>query len=148
MLAYLYVQAKLVMIVNRRGVAMLPDTLIPEQIVRQNGESVTFPIACPTEATVAITLNITRIIERESLELSILGSADGKDWDGPPLLKFTPKFYCGAYRLRLDLGDHASVRHLKLKWTVNRWGHPQSAPLFGLSVCSRPEAPIAQPAWA
>ena len=127
---------------------MLPDILLPEQIVCQDGESPSFPLEGAEDSAVGITLLITRTTERESLELSILGSPDGTNWGPKPLLHFTPKFYCGTYRQRLDLAGLSSVRNLKLKWTLNRWGHGASVPLFGLCVRACCTVPAAQSAGA
>ena len=42
-----------------------------------------------------MTLAITKIIEQESLDLSIFGSADGATWGAKPIAAFPQKFYCG-----------------------------------------------------
>ena len=79
-----------------------------------------------------LTLGITRIIEQESLDVSIWGSADGADWGVKPVASFPQKFYCGTYQLLVDLARHPEVKHLRAKWGVNRWGKGDPKPLFTL----------------
>jgi len=81
-----------------------------------------------------LTLGITRIIEQESIDVSIWGSADGSDWGTKPLSAFSQKFYCGTYQILLDLSDHPDVRYLRAKWQVNRWGKGDPKPLFSVYV--------------
>jgi len=121
---------------------MLPNFLLPEQVVRQDGESAPFALDTPRESGLTITLGITRIIEQESLDLSIWGSADGQTWGDKPLLKFPQKFYCGTYTLLLDLSERPDVRHIKVAWKLNRWGRGEPTPLFGLYVFAQ-ASPIA-----
>jgi hypothetical protein len=40
-----------------------------------------------------LTLAITNIIEQESLDVGIYGSADGATWDAKPIVAFPQKFY-------------------------------------------------------
>ena len=84
-----------------------------------------------TGRVVLLTLGITRIIEQQSLDISIWGSPDGKEWGAKPLVAFPQKFYCGTYQLLLDLGAHPETRYLRAKWTVARWGKGDPKPLFG-----------------
>ena len=78
-----------------------------------------------------ITLGITRIIEQESLDVSVWGSADGTEWGAKPLLAFPQKFYCGTYQAVLDLTRLPDVKVLRAQWKVNRWGRGEPKPLFG-----------------
>jgi hypothetical protein len=80
--------------------------------------------------TLVLTLGITRIIEQESIDLSIWGSADGTDWGTKPLATFPQKFYCGTYQIIADLSGHPDVAFLRVKWAVNRWGKGDPKPLF------------------
>jgi len=121
---------------------MLPNFLLPEQVVRQDGESAPFALGMPREAGLTITLGVTRIIEQESLDLSIWGSADGQSWGDKPLLKFPQKFYCGTYTLLLDLSERTDVRHIKVAWKLNRWGRGEPTPLFGMYVFAQ-ASPVA-----
>jgi hypothetical protein len=109
---------------------MLPEFLLPETTVREAGTGPNVALGTEEGGTLVLTLGITRIIEQESLDLSIWGSADGSDWGTKPLVTFPQKFYTGTYQVLLDLSDHAGVQHLRVKWQVNRWGKGDPKPLF------------------
>jgi hypothetical protein len=110
---------------------MLPQFLLPETLVREAGQSPDVDLGEPQGGTLILTLGITRIIEQESIDVSIWGSADGADWGSKPLVAFPQKFYCGTYQLLLDLEDRP-VRFVRAKWQVNRWGKGDPKPLFSV----------------
>jgi len=112
---------------------MPPQFLLTETTVREAGQSP--EITLENQGGIMIlTLGITRIIEQESIDVSIWGSADGSDWGTKPLSAFSQKFYCGTYQILLDLSDHPDVRYLRAKWQVNRWGKGDPKPLFSVYV--------------
>lgn len=113
---------------------MMPDFLVPETVVRTPGTGPVLDLGESRPALVLVTLGITRIVEQESLDVSILGSADGENWGTKPLLAFPQKFYCGIYQMYLDLSGKQEIRYLKAKWAMNRWGRGSSEPLFGIYV--------------
>ena len=115
---------------------MLPQFLLPETLVREAGQSPDADFGEVQSGTLILTLGITRIIEQESLDISIWGSLDGTDWGAKPLLAFPQKFYCGTYQLVLDLSERPA-RYLRVKWTCNRWGKGDSKPLFGIYLFSQ-----------
>lgn len=110
---------------------MLPQFLLPETTVREAGQSPDIDLGETQAGTLILTLGITRIIEQESIDLSIWGSTDGADWGIKPLMAFPQKFYCGTYQLLLDL-EGRPVKFLRAKWQVSRWGKGDPKPLFGL----------------
>ena len=110
---------------------MLPQFLLPETLVREAGQSTDVDLGETQNGTLVLTLGLTRIIEQESIDVSIWGSADGTDWGAKPLVSFPQKFYCGTYQILLDLSDRP-VRFLRAKWAVNRWGKGDPKPLFGV----------------
>ena len=63
---------------------MLPNFLLPDQVVRQNGSGPAIDLGDQAGGVVAITLGVNRIIEQESLDLAICGSADGQTWSDKP----------------------------------------------------------------
>jgi len=109
---------------------MLPQFLLPETTVRELGTGREINLGDQQSETLILTLGITRIIEQESIDISIWGSSDGSDWGTKPLASFPQKFYTGTYQILLDLSLHPDVRQLRVKWGVNRWGKGNSKPLF------------------
>ena len=107
---------------------MLPNFVIPETVVREAGTSPELSVDSTEGGLLLLTLGITRIIEQQSLDLSIWGSADNADWGAKPLISFPQKFYCGTYQLLLDLSHHPDVKYLRAKWQ----GRGDPKPLFGI----------------
>jgi len=113
---------------------MLPAFLIPDAEYRQDGESEPVELGESAGKLLKLTLVITRIVEQESLDVEVWGSADGQHWGNAPLLTFPQKFYCGTYSMLLDLSRHPDVRVLKARWKMNRWGRGVPKPLFGFAL--------------
>ena len=113
---------------------MLPGFLLPETTVREAGNSSELDLGESKGRLVLLTLGITRIIEQESLDVSIWGSADGNEWGTKPLIAFPQKFYCGTYQILLDLTPHTNVRFVRVKWSAQRWGKGDTRPMFGFYV--------------
>ena len=113
---------------------MLPGFILPETTIREAGSGQAVELGELSSPLILLTLGITRIIEQESIDLTIWGSADGQDWGAKPIIAFPQKFYCGTYQLLLDLSRHPDVKHLKAKWQVQRWGRGEPKPLFGIYV--------------
>ena len=109
---------------------MLPQFLLPETTVREAGTGPELNLGDHQGDTMILTLGITRIIEQESIDISICGSADGSEWGTKPLVSFPQKFYCGTYQILLDLSERPDVKFLRAKWGVNRWGKGDPKPLF------------------
>jgi hypothetical protein len=109
---------------------MLPEFLLPETTVREAGTGPDICLGTEQGGTLVLTLGITRIIEQESIDISIWGSADGTDWGTKPVVSFPQKFYCGTYQILLDLTDHPDIKYLRAKWQLNRWGKGEPKPLF------------------
>ena len=110
---------------------MLPNFLVPESVVREDGVSPSIELGASQGKLVQLTLGINRIIEQESLDVSIWGSPDGENWGAKPLLSFPQKFYCGTYTILLDLSDQQEMRYLRVQWKMARWGRGEPKPLFG-----------------
>ena len=120
---------------------MLPQFLLPETTVRAAGTGSEIQLGEEPNATLILTLGITRIIEQESIDIAIWGSVDGADWGAKPLASFPQKFYCGTYQILLDLGDRPDVRQLRVSWKVNRWGKGDPKPLFTIYAFAQPMKP-------
>jgi hypothetical protein len=111
---------------------MLPEFLLEETTVREAGTGPAIGIGDQAGEALILTLGITRIIEQESLDVSIWGSADGTEWGARPVATFPQKFYCGTYQVFCDLTGRPEVRYLRAKWAVNRWGKGDPKPRFSL----------------
>jgi len=111
---------------------MLPDFIVPETTVREAGTGPVLELGNSNNRLILLTLGITRIVEQESLDVSIYGSANGTEWGAKPLIAFPQKFYCGTYQVLLDLTEKQEIKYLRAKWSVNRWGRGEPKPLFGI----------------
>ena len=80
------------------------------------------------------TLSITRIIEQESLDVSIYGSSDGTTWEPKSIGAFRQEFYTGETPLLLDLTAHPNVKFVRAHWEMARWGRGTETPLFEFGV--------------
>lgn len=105
-------------------------------VVNAKGDGPAIEIDAAAGRVFLLTLEISKIIEQESLEVGIYGSADGVTWDAKPLLTFPQKFYRGESPLLLDLNAHPDVKFVRAHWEVGRWGRGTETPMFefGLRV--------------
>jgi hypothetical protein len=103
-------------------------------VVSAKGDGPTVDLSGASGRVFLLTLEITKIIEQESLEVSIHGSADGAAWDVKPVAAFPQKFYCGQTPLLLDLTAHPNVKFVRAHWEVARWGRGTETPMFEFGV--------------
>jgi hypothetical protein len=113
---------------------MLPGFILPETTIREAGSGPVIELGKLASPLVLLTLGITRIIEQESIDVSIWGSADGEDWGSKPIIAFPQKFYCGTYQILLDLSRNPDARYVRAKWQAQRWGRGEPKPLFGIYI--------------
>jgi hypothetical protein len=113
---------------------MLRNFLLPESIARADGTGPEIELGSTRGKLLVLTLGITRILEQESLEITVCGSADGERWEPDPLVKFPPKFYCGLYSILLNLGSRNDLKFLRVQWKMSRWSKRESMPMFGFYV--------------
>ena len=115
---------------------MLPDFLVPDQVIRKDGEGAPIALDGDATGTLQITLGITEVIEQESLDVLIYGSSDGAQWTAKPLASFPQKFYTGLSALMLDMSKFPGTNHLRAGWKVNRWGRGDTTPMFRFFVAA------------
>ena len=115
--------------------------LVPEITIEAAGGSAPVAIGAAASKPVLLTLAITGIVEQESLDVSIWGSADGVAWGEKPLTAFPQKFYQGIYQLLLDLSKATDVKFLRAKWAVNRWGVGSPKPRFSFLIKLQEQSP-------
>jgi hypothetical protein len=108
--------------------------LPPATLVETSGEGPSYELGALEGKAVIIVLDVTEIIEQESLHVSVWGSADGKEWGPQALFWFPQKFYPGSAPAALDLKQLPGVKFLRAKWEVNRWGRGDPRPLFKFGV--------------
>jgi hypothetical protein len=80
------------------------------------------------------TLSITKIIEQESLDVSIYGSPDGATWEPKSIAAFRQEFYTGETPLILDLTPYPDVKFVRAHWEMARWGRGTETPMFEFGV--------------
>ncbi len=110
---------------------MIDTVLVAEKtVVNGKGDSPYVDLNSATGRVFLLTLEISRIVEQESLEISIHGSGDGTTWGAKPIVTFPQKFYCGQSPLLLDLTAHPDVKFVRAHWEVARWGRGTETPMF------------------
>ena len=123
--------------------SMMDIYLVSEKTtVSAKGDGAPTDLLGLSSRVILLTLNITNVIEQESLDVSIYGSADGTTWGEKPLLAFPQKFYRGEHPLLLDLSDKPDIKMLRAHWEVARWGRGAETTHFEFEVRAR-EVPAA-----
>jgi hypothetical protein len=117
---------------------MIDTLLVPAKtVVTAKGDGPAVDVSAASTRVFLLTLNITNIIEQESLDVSVQGSADGAAWGGKAIVSFPQKFYRGQHPLLLDLSDHADIKFVRAHWEVGRWGRGAETPMFEFHVTLR-----------
>jgi hypothetical protein len=110
---------------------MIDTFLVADKtVVSAKGDGPTVDLSGAAGRVFLLTLEITKIIEQESLEVSIHGSEDGAAWGAKPVVTFSQKFYCGQSPQLLDLTAHLDVKFVRAHWEVARWGRGVETPMF------------------
>jgi len=110
--------------------AMIDTTLVPKTVVNAKGDGPSVDLSVAAHRVFLVTLQITNIIEQESLDVSVYGSADGVSWSPKPIISFPQKFYRGQQPLLLDLTQNADLKFVRAHWDTNRWGRGTEVPMF------------------
>ena len=114
---------------------MLEAVLVPEKTaVTAKGDGSAVDVSGAGSRVFLVTLSIAKIIEQESLDVSIYGSADGAAWGAKSIAAFPQKFYCEESPLLLDLTAHPDVKFVRAHWEVARWGRGTETPMFEFGV--------------
>lgn len=114
---------------------MLKTALIPEKsIITAKGDGPAVEVSSATNRVFLLTLDISHVIEQESIEVTIFTSIDGEAWSPKPVLSFPQKFYREQTPMLLDLTAHADVKFIRAHWEVNRWGRGTDAVMFEVSL--------------
>ncbi|MFZ0139366.1 MAG: hypothetical protein WAK89_20030 [Candidatus Sulfotelmatobacter sp.] len=110
------------------------DLVAAKTVVNAKGDGPTVDVSGAAGRVFLLTLEITQIIEQESLDLSVYGSADGAAWGAKPVAAFPQKFYRGESPLLLDLTAHPDVKFVRAHWDVARWGRGVETLMFEFGV--------------
>jgi hypothetical protein len=114
---------------------MIDTFLVPTKtVVNAKGDGPVVEVGGAANRVFLLSLNITSIVEQESLDVSIQGSADGTTWGPKPVTNFPQKFYQAQHPLLLDLTGHPGVKFLRAHWEVSRWGRGSETPMFEFNV--------------
>jgi hypothetical protein len=103
-------------------------------VVSAKGDGPAVDVAGAASRIFLVTLAITKIIEQESLDISIFGSPDGATWGAKSIAGFPQKFYCEESPLLLDLTAHADIKFVRAHWECARWGRGTETPMFEFGV--------------
>ena len=110
---------------------MFESFLVPEKTVANaKGDGPSLDISGASSRVFLLTLEIHDIVEQESLDVAIYGSAEGSSWSPKPLTAFPQKFYCGEHPLLLDLAGQTNIKFVRAHWEVSRWGRGSEVPMF------------------
>jgi len=116
----------------------IPAFLVADQTVTKNGEGEAVALA-EGDRLIELTLGILEVIEQQSLDVLIYGSADGAAWTPKPIAAFPQKFYAGTTKILLDLEKFPGTRSLRAQWKVSRWGNwGADPPRFRFFVFAEP----------
>jgi hypothetical protein len=114
---------------------MIDTFLVPEKtLVNAKGDGPAVDVTRAVNRVFLLSLEITKIIEQESLEVSVYGSVDGAAWSAKPIVSFAQKFYCDESPMLLDLKAHPDVKWVRGHWEVARWGRGTETPMFEFSI--------------
>ncbi|MGO9083927.1 MAG: hypothetical protein ACLQBK_01770 [Candidatus Sulfotelmatobacter sp.] len=117
---------------------MTDAVLVPAKTVATaKGDGSAVDVSSAANRVFLVTLAITKIIEQESLDVSVYGSADGAVWGAKSIAALPQKFYCGESPLLLDLTAHPDVKFVRAHWEVARWGRGTETPMFEFGVTMR-----------
>jgi len=109
----------------------------PNTVATAKGDGPAVDVSAADHRVFLVTLAITKIIEQESLDVSIFGSADGATWDVKSTVAFPQQFYAGELPLLLDLTAHPETKFVRAHWEVARWGRGTETPMFEFGVTMR-----------
>ena len=106
----------------------------PATTIDAAGSSEPFDLGPLAGKQLLVILRITEIVEQESLDVAVWGSADTKEWGSQPLFAYPQKFYRGVTPAALDLRVRPDIKFLQARWDVNRWGRGYPRPYFQLEL--------------
>jgi hypothetical protein len=119
---------------NRERSIQRPKFLLSESLQKGDGIGPVMSLDEFCSKLLVVTLDITNVVERTGLTVSIWGSTDQSEWGDKPLITFRQRQYCGVYSVLLNMATHPDIGYLRVQWSMNRWGRTERIPLFGFEV--------------
>lgn len=121
---------------------MFETYLVPDNTVATaKGDGPVIDISSAKNRTFLLMFSITDVVEQESIDLTVWGSRDEKEWGSKPLASYPQQFYRGEYPLLLELTGEPDVKYLRAHWEVNRWGRGSETPMFNFGLKATEVAP-------
>lgn len=115
--------------------AIAESVLVPSgTVATAKGDGPAVDVSASSTGVFLATLTVTKIIEQESLDVSIFTSADGATWGPKSVAAFRQEFYTGETPLLIDLREHSDVKFVRAHWEVARWGRGTETPMFEFGV--------------
>ncbi len=115
--------------------AIAESILVPlGTVVTAKGDGPAVDVSNTSTRVFLATLTISKIIEQESLDVSVFSSADGTTWEPKSIAAFRQEFYTGETPLLVDLREHPNVKYVRAHWEVARWGRGTETPMFEFGV--------------
>jgi hypothetical protein len=119
--------------------AISESVLVPAgTVATTKGDGQAVDVSGATSRVFLAMLSITRIIEQESLDVSIYGSPDGTTWEPKSIAAFRQEFYTGETPVLLDLTAHPNVKFVRAHWEMARWGRGTETTMFEFGVTLKP----------
>lgn len=117
---------------------MKPIVLFPEGTAHERGCGPVADLAEAAAQPVLLRLDITRMMQQQTLDAVIWGSPDGTDWGSRPLFRLPHRYYCGTYCQVLDLTPHPDIRYLRLEYKLRGWSPLPRHLLAAFSAVAEP----------
>ena len=117
---------------------MKPIVLLPEETAHGVGCGPVVDLGDAAGQPIEVILQITRIMEQQTLDAVIWGSPDGMEWGMRPLFRLPHRYYCGSYHHVLDLSVRPEVRYLRLEYRLRGWLPQSPHSLASLSATLTP----------
>lgn len=105
---------------------MVPLQVFPKEAVTGSGFGPAVALGEAIAKPLQLQLTITRMMERQTLDIFVWGSIDGNVWGVRPILTLPHRYYCGSYCHLLNLSEFPSIRYMRVEYKIQDWGHSSS----------------------
>jgi hypothetical protein len=110
---------------------MLDTYLVPQKTaVTAKGDGTTVDIGLAQNRVFLLQLEITGVVEQESIEVSLYGGPDEAGIGKAPVAILPQRFYAETYPFLLNLQERPEIKVVRAHWEANRWGRGPETPWF------------------